>query len=182
MMRQLICAAALWIVSSTAFAEVISYAIYSLPLVWGDKTLVAEGRRSYSHNELQVSELEVPTGSEPAVRMWSKTLSVANGFEIGATVFLERRTDGFGLWIRKNGGGFSWEWFTRQKDDTFRKLQGPGRLKVRFKDVDGLNELAEVEFLDDVTMRLNALSFIPFRNKDTDHLIVRKGSVLWFAP
>jgi hypothetical protein len=163
--------------SSAADAEAISYSIYSLPLLLGEPKLMAEGKRIYSQNDIHTLK-----GPASNLVNWEKTLSIANGFEIGASVYREPRTDGFGLWIRKDGGGFSWEWFVRETDHVFRKLQGPGRVKVRFARFDQLQELAEVEFLDDVTMRLNTFWFIPFLDKKTDHLVVRKGSVLWLAP
>jgi len=173
-MRRLACAVVFWLFSSAAAAETISYSIYSLPLFGAEPKLIAEGQRIYARTEVRTTP-----GPASNVRNWEKTVSIANGFEIGASVYREPRTDGFGLWIKKNGGGFSWEWFVRETDEVFRKLQGPGRLKVRFTLIEGLQELAEVEFLDDVTMRLNTRWFIPFMNKNTDHLIVRKGSVLW---
>lgn len=166
--------------SSTVVAETISYSIYSLPIFKGEPKLVTEGKRVYSHNEIE--SLAGPAANEIN---WTRTLPIANGFVIGASVYREPRTDGFGLWIRKDGEGFSWEWFTRESDQIFRKLQGGGRLKVRFTHFGQKEELAEVEFLDDVTMRLNTRglwTYLPLLNKKSDHLIVRKGSILWLAP
>jgi hypothetical protein len=160
-----------------AAGEEIAYAIFSLPLFFGESRLVAEGTRVYSH-----SDLSVTPGPAPNVANWTKVLPIANGFDIGASVYREAQIDGFGLWIRKDGGGFSWEWFVRESDGVFRKLQGPGRLRVRVNRIKGQEELAEIEFLDDVTMRLNRYWLIPFLDKKTDHLVVRKGSVLWLAP
>lgn len=166
--------------SSTVVAETISYSIYSLPILKGEPKLVTEGKRVYSH-----SEIENQAGPAASEINWTRTLAIVNGFEIGASVYREPRTDGFGLWIRKDGEGFSWEWFIRESDQIFRKLQGSGRLKVRFARFGQMEELAEVEFLDDVTMRLDTRglgTFIPFLSKSSDHLVVRKGSILWLAP
>ncbi len=179
-MRRLLLALSVALLSSLAVAETISYSIYSLPIFRGEPQLKAEGKRVYSHDEIRSAP-----GPASGVTNWTRTLAIANGFEIGASVYREPKTDGFGLWIRKDGQGFSWEWFTRESDQVFRKLQGPGRLKVRFAHFGQSEELAEVEFLDDVTMRLNTLwftTFIPFLSQETDHLVVRKGSVLWLAP
>jgi hypothetical protein len=176
-MRTFLFAFAVSLFSAAAAAEAISYAIYSLPLFGGEPKLIAEGQRIYSHRDVEVAK-----GPASSVFNWQKTLSISNGFDIGASVYRETRTEGFGLWIRKDGRGFSWEWFVRESDDVFRKLQGSGRVKVRFARIGGLEELAEVQFLDDVTMRLNTLWIIPFLDKKTDHLVVRKGSVLWLAP
>jgi hypothetical protein len=169
--------AILILMGSSACADEMAYAIYSIPLFGGGAELVAEGRRHYAHDEVKVV-----SGPAPNLTKWTKTLAIANGFELGASVYREPRVDGFGLWIRKNGEGFSWEWFKRESEDVFRKLQGAGRLKVRFKHTGALEEVAEIEFLSDVTMRLNMLWLIPFLHEDTDQLIVKKGSVLWLSP
>lgn len=179
-MRRSLLALLIALSSSVAVAETISYSIYSLPIFRGEPRLVADGKRGYSHDDIRSAP-----GPASGTINWTRTLAIANGFTIGASVYREPKTDGFGLWIHKDGQGFSWEWFTRESDQIFRKLQGPGRLKVRFANFGQLEELAEVEFMDDVTMRLNTrwfTTFLPFLNQKTDHLIVRKGSVLWLAP
>jgi len=160
-----------------ACAESLSYAIYSVPLFFGERETIAEGTRNYTHDDIQIE-----TGPAPNAKNWTKTLSIDHGFSIGASVYREPKIDGFGLWMRKNGGGFSWEWFDLEKKDIFRKRQGKGRVKVQFKSIEGEQELASIEFLDDVTFRLDTLWFIPFWHKDTHNLLVRKGSVLWLAP
>ena len=68
-----------------------------------------------------------------------------------------------------------------QCDGYFRKLQGPGRIKVRFARADGMEAIAEVTFLNDVTMRLDRHFVIPFTADQSDHLVIRKGSVLWLS-
>lgn len=157
--------------------EEIAYGIYSVPLIFGDAKLVAEGRRVYSHGDVRTSP-----GPAPKVPNWTKTLTIANGFVLGASVYREAQTEGFGLWIRKDGGGFSWGWFERESNGIVRKLPGSGKLRVRVSRVAGLEEMAEIEFLDDVTMRLDRYWLIPFFDKDTDRLVIRKGSVPWLAP
>lgn len=159
-----------------AIAESFSYAIYSLPLFFGERDTIAEGTRVYSDDDIQVE-----SGPASNVQNWTKTLSVSHGFSIGASVYREPKIDGFGLWMRKNGKGFSWEWFVLEEGNVFRKLQGTGRVKVRLNSVGGEVELASIEFLDDVTFRLDTLWLIPW-DKDTHHLIVKKGGVLQFPP
>ena len=74
-----------------------------------------------------------------------------------------------------------WEWFERESGDIFRKLQGSGRVKVRFASVGDMQQIAEIHFLDDVTMRLDRFWLIPFTGRASDHVVVRKGSVLWLS-
>ena len=161
----------------SASAESLSYAIYSFPVFFGERETIAEGIRLYAHDDIQVEN-----GPAPNVKNWTKTLSVSHGFSIGASVYRQPKIDGFGLWIHKNGTGFSWEWFDLEKENVFCKRQGSGRVKVRFKSVEGMQELASIEFLDDVTFRLDTSWFIPFRKRDTYNLVVKKGGVLWLAP
>ena len=175
--HRLVACVLLTVLGSFANAEELSYAIYSLPLFGGKPELVAEARASYSHSEIRVAP-----GPAPDIPNWTKSLALSNGFQIGTSVYREPRVEGFGMWIHKNDGGFSWEWFNRDGDDSFRKLQGPGQLRVRIKRDQGLEEITRIEFLTDVTMRLNARWFIPFLDGNTDQVLVKKGSVLWLAP
>jgi hypothetical protein len=163
--------------SATACAESLDYAIYSLPLFFGEREKIAEGRLVYSHDDVRVER-----GPIENIWNWRKTLPVAAGFEIGTTVHRDKEITGFGLWMKKGGQGFSWEWFRLEGNDVFRKLQGPGRVRVRLAKTGDLVELASIEFLEDVTFRLNTLPPNPFLDKDTYNLVVKKGSILWLAP
>lgn len=156
--------------------ERLSYGIYTFAFLTGERRLVAEGSRVYRHTE--VLETHYPGGDTPFTR---KVLPVAEGFELEAMIVPEARVEGFGLSIARDGGGFSWEWFTRESEDVFCKLQGPGRVRVRFAKVGDREQLAEVVFLDDITMRLDRYWLVPFREGRSDHLIVKKGSVLWLG-
>jgi hypothetical protein len=165
------------LLSTIVRAESIEYAIYSLPLFFGEKEKIAEGRLIYSHDDVRAQR-------GPIANIWNqrKTLPIAAGFEIGTTVHREKEITGFGLRMSKGGQGFSWEWFRLERNDIFRKLQGEGRVRVRLARTDDLVELASIEFLEDVTFRLNTLPPIPFLDKDNYHLVVKKGGVLWLAP
>lgn len=168
---------ALCLLPLPAQAEKLSYSIYSLPLIFGERETITEGVRTYVHDDIQVE-----AGPAPNVKNWRKTLVISHGFSIGASVYREPKIEGFGLWMHKNGGGFSWEWFDLEKENIFCKRQGAGRVKVQFRQVEGEQELASIEFLEDVTFRLDTLWLIPFWDKDTHHLVVKKGGVLWLAP
>lgn len=156
--------------------ESLSYAIYTLPFLEGDPQLSSEGTRRYRH-----SDVRVLGDGDSSERVTFKTIDVAEGYSIQASIFPEERLEGFGLSLQRRGNGFSWEWFDRESGDVFRKRQGSGRVQVRFVAAAGREEPAEVLFLDDVTMRLNRYWLVPFRHRDSDHLVVKRGSVLWLA-
>ena len=156
--------------------ERIAYEIYSKPLLARDWRFVSSGTRVYRHGELNAVTL--PDSNPPYI---VKSLPLADGFDIQASVVPEPRVEGFGLTLQFDGGGFSWDWFNRESDDVFCKLQGPGRVRVRFASRGGNEEIAAVEFLDDVTLRLKRYWFLSFHDDDTDHVVVKKGSVFWLA-
>jgi uncharacterized RDD family membrane protein YckC len=152
----------------------IEYAIYKVPFFQGDPVLVKEGTRKYAHAEVLTGKGPVPGQADE-----QKTLAITSGFAISAALYREVRIEGFGLTLSKHAEGFSWEWFNRQGDDVFNKLQGGGQIQVRFKHVEGKEELAEILFLDDVTMRMDRYWLIPFRNRKSDLLVIKRGSVLY---
>ncbi len=158
--------------ASAGKEEKLSYAIYVLPFWSGAPEFVKEGTRVYRHSEIYAldrsNELRI------------KVLNVTDGYAIHANLFREARIGGFGLSLVRNGGGFSWEWFDHDSGDIFHKRQGGGRVQVRFVEYLDGQELAEVRFLDDITMRLDRW-MIPFRTRKSDHLVVKRGSVLWLA-
>lgn len=161
--------------ATPAQEERIAYEIYSRPLLSNDWRFVSSGTRVYRHGDLKAVTLDT---DRPFI---VKSLPLADGFDIQASVVPEPRVEGFGLTLQYDGGGFSWDWFNRESDDVFRKLQGPGRVRVRFASHGGNEEIAAVEFLDDVTLRLKRYWFLPFHDDDTDRVVVKKGSVFWLA-
>lgn len=156
--------------------EELSYAIYAYPFFGGEAKLVREGTLTYRHSDVRTLMHPGADGT-----MSVKVLEVADGYQIHGNIFREERLDGFGLSLSKEGHGFSWDWFDRSSGDIFRKLQGGGQLQVRTRTVGDKVELAEVLFLDDVTLRLDRYWIIPFRNRNSDEMVVKRGSVLWFA-
>jgi hypothetical protein len=113
--------------------------------------------------------------------MGLKALPVAAGYDIRASIVPEKQIDGFGLQLTRQGDGFSWEWFQRESGDVFRKIQGGGQVQVRFRTVGDVQELAEVYFIDNVTMRIDRYWLVPFHHSDTDELVIKRGSVLWLG-
>lgn len=167
--------------ATSAPSQSLIYSIYSLSPLFGEQQKIAEGERVYTPEDILVT----PYHHSPFATDWSKSLAISNGFSIGAEVYREAKIGGFGLSISLNGEGHSWEWFDKKDKDIFCKRQGKGHVKVRIKSIDNQEELTSIEFLDDITLRLqtdNWWQSIPFLDKDTHIVIVRKGSVLWLAP
>lgn len=160
-----------------AHAEKISYEIYSVPLFFGERKVITKGILDYTLDDVITDKgLVENQGNE------TKTLPISHGFSIGTTVYSEPGLEGFGLWMRKDGGGFSWEWFYRENGNVFKKLQGPGRVKVRLTRKNNNVQLASIEFLETLTLRLDTMNYIPFWFKDTHNLVVKKGSAFILAP
>lgn len=159
------------LICAPAFSESISYSITSEKLLWWDKELISEGTLNYSASDIVV---------EDRIGFKSKHLHVSEAFNVGASIYREAKIEGFGLWINKGGAGFSWEWFTRKKGNIYRKLQESGSVSVEFREIEGLQEIKSIEFLEDVSMRLDTLNFILFWNKETHRMLVKKGSKLVF--
>ena len=183
--RAWLSAAVLLFVSSASRGETIVYEIYALPTE-KDRTLLAKGVRDYKLTEVESYEHWLFSPHH-----WTKQLRIKDDFYIGGSIYRQPKMEGFGLWIKRDtkwyevwsDGGFSWEWFDqRQSDNVYRKLQGPGRVKVTMRTVNGLEEIATVEFLDDITMRLNDQPWFTSSTRKTHHIIIGKGSVLRFAP
>ncbi|HKE49577.1 MAG TPA: hypothetical protein VKB52_16035 [Rhodanobacteraceae bacterium] len=135
---------------------------------------IARGTKIYSPSDLQVDARG--TGKSD---FFSKSLELARGFRIGASVTREPVIDGFGLWGTLDDGSFSWEWFDRSQGSVFKKLQENGRVSVTFRDVRGLQEPASITFESDVSLRINETNQV---GKVTYRILVKKDSVLEFPP
>lgn len=151
----------------------LEYEIYALQGS-SDRELLAKGTVKCDATKVQVVER-----SAFGTRFWEKSVPLWQDLSVGASVYRERQLDGFGLWIQREGGGLSWNWFTLESGLTYRKLQGTGRVKVTLAPDKDYEELIAVEFLDDVTLSGNFgwLSLLP-----THHVIMKKGSFLRLAP
>lgn len=144
----------------------------------GDRRVIADGVKTYAP-ETDIVVREVRRPGDPV--SWLKSLPLGDSFAVGASVARERGLDGFGLWVRRGDeNGFSWNWFERTRGAEFRKLQGPGRVSITVRQESDHEELASVEFLDDV-----ALSYLDDMRKApgtrSHEVIIRKGSIIRFA-
>lgn len=165
-------------------AERIEYELYDVSNA-GNRVLLAKGVRDYTLKDVVVSEN--PLGRE---RNWDKEIPIVEGFNAGAVIYREKELTGFALQLQRRGGlmgvlsqgGFSWDWFDRESGLVFRKRQGGGRIKVTLVASNAFQEIAAVEVLEDVTLRVQGRPWWFFNDGDTHHLVVRKGSVFRFAP
>lgn len=169
--------------TSVLHADELVYEIYAIKD--GSKKLLNEGVKKYNYKDIQVNEyLTITTAGR-----WQKSLDITNTFYIGGSIYREKEVTGFGLWMGITtewyefwvNDGFSWEWFTKDSDGIFVKLQESGELKVTMVTIDNNEEIKKIEFLSDVTMRLND-SWVPFSTENTHLMVVKKGSVLNFEP
>jgi hypothetical protein len=165
-------------------AESIVYELYEVSDD-ANPVLLAKGARDYTLRDVLVDEHFIGRG-----RNWSKEIPIAEGFNAGAVIYQEKDLAGFALQLKRRGGfigilsqgGFSWDWFDREHDLVFRKLQGGGRIRVTLVRSTEFQEIAAVEVLEDVTLRVIGRPWWFFTQHDTHHLVIRKGSVLRFAP
>ena len=135
----------------------------------GNRTPLGERRREYRPGADVLVE-KVRDGE------WEKTLPLDYGLSVSTTVSPDESLRGFGLVLEKDDSGFSWEWFSHEQGDVFRKLLGGGRVKVTTAGTMS-QELVALEFLDEMTLRC----------EDTDdgasyEVLVKKGSVLRLKP
>lgn len=152
-----------------AQAESIDFEVREISRI-GSRT-VAKGRRDYSPSDIKVHPYERDGQS-----ISEKLLELQDGFKIGARIFFEKDLSGFGLVAQRNSDDFSWEWFNKASGTRFTKLQGGQSVEVRTQLTPLGEELLEVKFLDDTTLRFKSMG----AREDTHHIVVRAGSILRF--
>ena len=151
----------------------LGYALYGFPYFGGEPRLIRQDTRSYGLDDVRVS----PTPGWDDMRI-EKRVPVTDGFTIVVQVHRQPVVAGIGIQLEK-GPGLSWEWFAREEGGyTFRSPNGPGRFQARIDVIDGLEEVAEILFLEDTTLRLDRNYLVPFTAPATEQLVLRKGSVL----
>jgi hypothetical protein len=156
---------------SNAGAATLDYEVYALQGE-GKRELLGKGTKEY-----ELADVVVVEKTKGGVTSWSKSVLIWEDFSVGASIYKERPLTGFGLWIKRPGNGFSWDWFDIEDGAVFRKLQGGGKVRVETEKLEGSEELLAVEFLTDVTLRGSFSSWM-FSTEDTHHLVIKKGSVL----
>lgn len=155
-------------------ADTIDYEITSITNENGT-TLLAKAVKQYSVKDIVVEER-----NRNGEIHWAKSLPLQKDFAVGASVYREPKLTGFGLWA--SGGGcrsFSWEWFNMEKPGIFKKLQEGGVVEVAYQGLPLVEEIAEITFMTDISLRVNNGCEV---GKVTHRVLVKKGSVLRFAP
>jgi len=150
-------------------AQVVEYEVREVSRI--GSRLIAQGRREYEINNIEVYPYE-----RNGQRISEKFLELSSGFKIGARIFSEKQLSGFGLLARKDDTDFSWEWFNKESASRFTKLQGGQAVEVRTYATPFGEELTQVRFLEDTTLRFKHRGAAD----DTHHIVVKAGSVLRF--
>jgi hypothetical protein len=138
-----------------------------------ERELLAKGAVKCDGNNVKSIER-----STLGTRWWQNYVPLWQDWIVGASIYREKDLNGFGLWIHNKDGGFSWNWFTRESRQIYRKLKGDGHVEAKFVPNKDYEELVAVEFLDDIALTGN-FGWFPFG--DTHHVIIKKGSVLRLA-
>ena len=136
-------------VAPPAPAKSVSWRVIQL-LELGGRRVLAEGERTYQpHRDIIVKPVR-----SSAVDARTVSLPLNNGFALSVSV-AKVPLVGFGLFISRpaDANGFSWEWFDRDRGPVFERRQGHGRVSVEVTRGPGYEELAAVEFLDEVVLR-----------------------------
>jgi len=126
--------------------------------------LVAKGRKQQLLSDVVVKVIEC---CEPPT--FTKSVLLHDGFTLCLSFERRPHIAGFGMWIATEPEAFRWEWFARGPrglleslrhwfiggpNDIFEKIQEGGRVRVRTVDSAGSEDIAEIEFLTDVSLRL----------------------------
>jgi hypothetical protein len=145
-------------------------------LEFGGRREIAAGEQTYyPYRDVAVKPVK---GSVVDARTVSVPLGA--GFALSVSV-CKAPLDGFGLFISRpaDAHGFSWEWFDRDGAVVFKKRQGDGRVTVDVTRGPGYEELAAVEFLDEIVLRyLDNILKPP--GTISHEIVIGKGSVFKF--
>jgi hypothetical protein len=85
--------------------------------------------------------------------LWSKSVLLDKGFSIGFSDAKDKSLTGIGMWVQTEPNSFSWEWFDQSAGAIFNKLQEGGRIQIRTHGPPAGQEVAEIEFLTDISLR-----------------------------
>jgi hypothetical protein len=169
-------------VASAARAAELSYSAYELG-PGEDRKLIGEGAVDYA----PARDIRTVRRSERSGETsWTRALPLPEGFLIATTVtrWKTGMPGGFGLTLEHSRFplGFSWEWFDRKDGAEYDKRQGEGRIRITVHSLTDHQELAQVEFLTDVTLRFCRSLFECKDGKKTHLVVVKAGSLLDLGP
>jgi len=171
-MRQLIFLICVVFSVQVVQAATLEYEI--LDIQNGKRVLIAKGKKDYSVDDIQIQERH--HGHEVH---WRKTLPLEAGFVVGTSIYREKHLKDFGMWIKRHGKGFSWEWFDMVEPGLFKKLQEGGFVTVESQGQPFVEEIATIRFNTDISLRLNESDVI---GNVTKRVLIKKGSVLRLGP
>jgi hypothetical protein len=156
--------------------ESVSWRVFQL-LHLGGRRMVAEGDRPYEPRRDVVVK---PVWGSP-VDARTLSLPLSHGFALSVTVS-KTPLEGFGLFISRpaDANGFSWEWFDRDRGLLFEKRRGRGRVRVDVRRGRGYEELAAVEFVEEIALRYLDDIRKPL-GTFSHEVIIGRGSVFNFA-
>jgi hypothetical protein len=93
--------------------------------------------------------------------------------------------DGFGMWLNRLPHDVgSWEWYDKTDENTFKKLQGNGVVKVEYREREGYWEIAKIKFIGDQVFRcektdpFNVIKNIFFKHNEDWRCIISDGSYI----
>jgi len=128
-------------------------------------------RRDYS-----IADVKSYPYDKNGQKITERLIELEQGYRVGARIFFEKELTGFGLLAKHADSDFSWEWYSRQNGNRFRKLQGGTAVNVSVSGMPFMEELVEVKFLDDTILRFKSES----AQDDTHRIIIKAGSVFRF--
>ena len=143
----------------------------------GGRHVIAAGELTYYPNR----DVAVKPVMGSMVDACTVSMPLGHGFTLSVSV-CKTPLDGFGLFISRPGDahGFSWEWFDRDGVAVFQKRQGVGRVTVDVNRGPGYEELAAVEFVDEIVLRyLDDIRKPP--GTHSHEIVIGKGSVFKFG-
>lgn len=157
---------------ASAHAGTITYEIVDYTKT-PDGTVIATGQKNQKASDLIVKKRE-----GRGKTLWSKSVLLEKGFEIGFNDSKDQHLTGFGMWVQTEPDSSSWDWFKQDSGLVFKKLQESGRVKVRTAGAPAIEEIAEIEFLTDVSLRTTDMS----SHRILHRVNIKKGSVLSVIP
>lgn len=159
--------------SCVACAGTITYEIV-------DYTIDAQGRSiAKGVKQQDPKDITVVKTEGRGMVLWSKAVHLDSGFSIGFSDSRDKVLKGFGMWVETKPARFSWDWFNQGQGQVFEKLQEGGSVKVRTSGEPAIQEIAEIEFLTDISLRLIEPGS---GGKVTHRVNIKKGSVFSVLP
>lgn len=143
----------------------------------GGRQVIAAGEQTYQPER----DVDVKAVKGSPVDARTLSLPLGHGFALSVSV-CKTPLHGFGLFLSRpaDAHGFSWEWFDRDGAAVFQKRQGKGRVTVDVTRGPGYEELAAVEFLDEIVLRyLDDIGKPP--GTCSHEIVIGKGSVFKFG-